>query len=134
APFSVGFDRAGSDGLDCARRVAPTVGPPPRALPVPPALYLDGVRDLTRQLDEPAADPAIVPTFLLSRLAREDVKTVLVGEGGDELLAGYPTYLAAGVAARFRRLPAVLRPGLAGAGGTTGASGGNTPIGYLVRR
>src|SRR5262249_54121508 len=75
-----------------------------------------------------------VPTFLLSRLAREDVKTVLVGEGGDELLAGYPTYLAAGVAARFRRLPAVLRQGLAAAGRTTGASGGNTTIRYLIRR
>jgi asparagine synthase (glutamine-hydrolysing) len=130
----VGFDRAGFDELDYARRVAHTFGTRHRTLTVTPALYLEGVGDLTRQLDEPAADPAIVPTFLLSRLAREDVKTVLVGEGGDELLAGYPTYLAAGVAARFRRLPAVLRQGLAAAGRTTGASGGNTTIRYLIRR
>jgi asparagine synthase (glutamine-hydrolysing) len=134
ATFSVGFDRAGFDELDYARRVAHTFGTRHRTITVTPALFLDGVRDLARQLDEPAADPAIVPTFLLSRLAREDVKAVLVGEGGDELLAGYPTYLAAGVAARFRRLPALLRQGLAAAGRSTGASGGNTTMGYLIRR
>ena len=132
--FSVGFDRAGFDELDYARRVAHAFGTRHRTITVTPELLLDGVRDLARLLDEPAADPAIVPTFLLSRLAREDVKTVLVGEGGDELLAGYPTYIAAGVAARFRRLPAVLRRGLAAAGRSTGASGGNTTMRYLVRR
>ena len=54
-------------------------------------------------LDEPLADPALVPTFLLSQIARDDVKVVLVGEGGDELFAGYPTYLGAALAERYRR-------------------------------
>jgi asparagine synthase (glutamine-hydrolysing) len=44
------------------------------------------------QLDEPLADPAAVPTYLLSRFAREHVKVALTGEGADELFAGYQRY------------------------------------------
>ena len=40
-------------------------------------------------LDEPIADSAILPTFLLSRFARESVKVALTGEGADELFAGH---------------------------------------------
>lgn len=45
-------------------------------------------------MDEPMADPSIVPTYFLSRLAAKEVKTVLGGDGADELFAGYPTYVA----------------------------------------
>jgi asparagine synthase (glutamine-hydrolysing) len=134
ATFSIGFDVPGFDELDYAGRVARAFGTRHRTLTVTPALLLEGVQALALQLDEPLADPAVVPTFLLSRLAREDVKVVLVGEGGDELLAGYPTYLAAGLAARYRRLPAAVRRGLAAATRSVGASAGNTTLRYLARR
>src|SRR4029079_9369300 len=42
--------------------------------------------------DEPVADPAALPTLLVSELARKTVKVVLTGEGGDELFAGYDKY------------------------------------------
>ena len=45
-------------------------------------------------LDEPLADPSILPTYLLSRFTREHVTVALGGDGGDELLAGYPTFTA----------------------------------------
>jgi len=64
-------------------------------------------------MDEPLADPALVPTFLLARFARAEVKAALVGEGSDELFAGYPTYVAASLAARYRGLPGGLRAMLA---------------------
>src|SRR5262249_46129724 len=76
-----------------------------RTLTITPALFLEGVRALAPLLDEPLADPALVPTFLLARFARNDVKAVLVGEGGDELFAGYPTYVGAALATRWQRLP-----------------------------
>lgn len=44
-------------------------------------------------LDEPFADSSVIPTYLLARAAREHLKVVLTGDGGDEMLAGYDAYL-----------------------------------------
>ena len=50
---------------------------------------------IAEAMDEPVADYAIVPTYLLAKQAARDVKVVLTGEGGDELFAGYGRYRAA---------------------------------------
>jgi asparagine synthase (glutamine-hydrolysing) len=63
------------------------------------------VRTLVRLVGEPLADPAWLPAALLARRAAQDVRVALVGEGADELFGGYPTYIGAGVAERFARLP-----------------------------
>ena len=68
-------------------------------------------------LDEPFGDASILPTHLLSRFARSEVKVVLGGDGADELLAGYPTFEAERAAGLFRRLP---RPARALAGAAVG--------------
>jgi len=64
---------------------------------------------LALHLDEPLADPAVLPTFLLVEAARREVKVLLGGEGADELFAGYPTYLGHGMARRYLGLPRMLR-------------------------
>ena len=66
------------------------------------------VRTLAYHYDEPFADPAAVPLYLVSRLAREHVKVVLTGDGGDELFGGYRRYAADGIARHYQRLPSVL--------------------------
>jgi asparagine synthase (glutamine-hydrolysing) len=84
-------------------------------------------------MDDPAADYAIIPTWFLARRAREEVKVVLSGEGGDEMLGGYGRYRAAmrpwwlgGKAPRsrgsFDRLDDVLRAPLTGWRDGTGAA------------
>ncbi len=65
----------------------------------------DGLKSLVRLVGEPLADPAWIPAALLARRAAQDVKLALVGEGADELFGGYPTYIGAGVAERYARLP-----------------------------
>ena len=60
-------------------------------------------------LDEPIADYAAIPTFLLSEFARRHVKVVLTGEGADELFAGYPYYRFASLLRHYERLPGGAR-------------------------
>src|SRR6185312_13992331 len=61
-------------------------------------LELEQARDLIPQvlgrLDEPLADPSILPTYLLSRFTRRHVTVALSGDGGDELFAGYDPFAA----------------------------------------
>lgn len=65
--------------------------------------------ELVRSVGEPLADPAWVPTALLSRRAAQDIRISLSGEGADELFGGYPTYFGAGLAEYYGRLPKALR-------------------------
>ncbi len=64
---------------------------------------------LAQHLDEPVADPAVIPTYLMSRFARSEIKVALSGEGSDELFGGYPTYIGARLARAYLRLPRLLR-------------------------
>ncbi len=50
------------------------------------------LHEINRYHDEPAADPACVPTYSLAKFARQRVTVALTGEGGDELFAGYRHY------------------------------------------
>ena len=63
-------------------------------------------------LDEPFGDFSVFPTFLVSEMARKYVTVVLSGDGGDELFAGYDTYVAEKADRYFRRFPRWLREGL----------------------
>jgi asparagine synthase (glutamine-hydrolysing) len=64
---------------------------------------------LVERLDEPVADPAVIPTYLMSQFARSEIKVALSGEGSDELFGGYPTYLGARLAQYYLRLPHFVR-------------------------
>jgi len=50
---------------------------------------------IVASIDDPVADYAIVPTFLLAEKAAQDIKVILSGEGGDEVFAGYGRYRSA---------------------------------------
>src|SRR5207249_5807862 len=84
--FSVGFQEAGYSELAYARRVAEWFGTEHHELVVGPAdLWM--LDELLRAFDEPFADASAIPTYLVSRLARQHVTVVLSGDGGDELFA-----------------------------------------------
>jgi len=90
---------------------------------------------LAGHLDEPIADPAVIPTFLLSRFARQHIKVALSGEGSDELFGGYPTYLGARLAEYYLRLPKfVRRQCLERVKDFFPVSSGAVPMGMFARR
>jgi asparagine synthase (glutamine-hydrolysing) len=107
--FSIGFEEASFDELAGARAVAERYGTLHRELVLrPDAGGL--LHDLALAFDEPFADSSALPTYLVSKLAAEDVKVVLSGEGGDELFGGYYTYVADLLAQRFGPMAAALNP------------------------
>jgi asparagine synthase (glutamine-hydrolysing) len=102
--FTVGFDLPGAHNeLDEARTVARHLGTDHHELVLTPDAAALLPR-LVRHLDEPIADPAVLPTYLICEFARARVPVVLTGEGGDELLGGYPRYAWFARAAQLRRL------------------------------
>jgi asparagine synthase (glutamine-hydrolysing) len=107
--FSIGFEERSFDELSDARLVAERYGTRHRELVLRPdaALLLPALADA---FDEPFADSSALPTYLVSRLAAEDVKVALSGEGGDELFGGYYTYVADLLAQRVGGLAGVARP------------------------
>ena len=105
--FSVGFDGAGA-GVDesaYARQASAHLGTRHHELRLDAGI-LGRLEDSIGLLDEPIADSAILPTFLLAKEARKTVKVVLTGEGADELFGGYNRYKAAWVNQKLRALPA----------------------------
>jgi asparagine synthase (glutamine-hydrolysing) len=132
--FALGFEVPGFDERHHAALAARALGTRHRTLTITPELFLEGVATLAPLLDEPIADPAVVPTFLLARFARDHVKVVLAGEGGDELFAGYPTYLGGVLASGFQHLPAGVRHTLTALAPALGSSRGNTTVRWMVRR
>ena len=107
--FSIGFEERSFDELADARLVAERYGTQHRELVLQPdaALLLPA---LAEAFDEPFADSSALPTYLVSRLAAEDVKVALSGEGGDELFGGYYTYAADLLAERVGGTARLLRP------------------------
>ena len=111
--FSVGFDAPGPySELPFARRVAEHCRTEHREIVVGAADMLRELPRLVWHQDEPVSEPAAIPTFLVSTLARRSVTVVLTGEGGDELFAGYPKYAADPLARGIARLPAAVRSAL----------------------
>jgi asparagine synthase (glutamine-hydrolysing) len=103
--FSIGFEDPSFDESSHSRAFAHHLGTDHHEQ----TFSIDSVYQLlpqvARWLDEPFGDASILPTHLLSRFARSEVKVILGGDGADELLAGYPTFAAERAAGVFRRLP-----------------------------
>ncbi|MDP7636857.1 MAG: asparagine synthase (glutamine-hydrolyzing) [Phycisphaerae bacterium] len=102
--FTAGFDSAVFDERRAARRVAAHCNTDHTELSVRPDVT-DAVDTIIAQYDEPFADSSALPTYLICREARRHVTVALVGDGGDEVFAGYDRH-------RAMHLAAAMRPGM----------------------
>jgi asparagine synthase (glutamine-hydrolysing) len=95
---------------------------------------LEALQHVTRTIAEPLADPAILPTFLLARTARQYVKVILSGEGADELFGGYPTYIGHKIAPYYDALPSFMRAAVRSFVKRVPPSGRKVTLEYLLKR
>jgi len=109
--FSIGFHEDTYDELKYARIAASHFGTEHHEFIVTPDIC-DIVDELVWHFDEPFADSSAIPTYMVSKLAREHVTVVLSGDGGDELFAGYTRYVVDKSRGHLSRLPRIVREGL----------------------
>jgi asparagine synthase (glutamine-hydrolysing) len=108
--FTVGFGERSFDELAPARRVAHGLGLEHHEVHVGARDAVAHLRDVAETFDEPRGDATALPYWLAARAAGSRVKAVLSGEGADELLGGYQTYVADLLPGRGRRGAAALEP------------------------
>src|ERR1700683_418761 len=90
--FAVGYREQEFSELAYARRVAETIGTEHHEVVIGMDEFFDALPQLVWHEDEPISWPSSVSLYFVSRLAAEQVKVVLTGEGSDELFAGYGRY------------------------------------------
>lgn len=107
--FSLRLPHQGYDESGYAAEVAARIGSQHHVLTMDVAEGAEALERYASRNDQPLGDPSLLPTWALARLASRHVPVVLTGEGGDELFAGYPTYLGHRHAALAASVPRSLR-------------------------
>ncbi|BDG10852.1 asparagine synthase (glutamine-hydrolyzing) [Anaeromyxobacter paludicola] len=134
ATFSIGFEEASFDESRWARLAAERLGTDHHEERLSATASLDLLPAAVEELDEPFADPSVLPTLLLSRFVRKHVTVALAGDGGDELFAGYDTFLAHGPAALAARIPAPLLAAASRAAALLPASDRNMSFDFRLKQ
>jgi len=132
--FSIGFEDPSFDESKYASLVSRFLGTEHFEQKMTPQDLLDIVPNLPDILDEPMADASILPTYLLSKFTRQYVKVALGGDGGDELFAGYPTYLAHKFARPYEFFLRNLHPAVHFLGNLLPVSDNNISFDFKVKK
>jgi asparagine synthase (glutamine-hydrolysing) len=110
--FTAGFAREGYSEVDVAAESAAAIGVEHIVKLVSAEEMMDFLPLIIWYLDDPVADPSLVPLYFIAREARKHVKVVLSGEGADELFGGYTIYREPISLRAFDKMPKPLRRGL----------------------
>ncbi|MEO1701525.1 MAG: asparagine synthase (glutamine-hydrolyzing) [Pseudomonadota bacterium] len=124
--FTIGFDEHGYDESRHAEKVARHLDTNHETQMLSANDVQDTIPFLAAHCDEPFADSSLLPTFIISKVARQRVTVALSGDGGDEMFGGYNRYMfGPDLWARISRLPIPLRRSL-------GLGLGSVPPGMLT--
>ncbi|MBI5818651.1 MAG: asparagine synthase (glutamine-hydrolyzing) [Verrucomicrobia bacterium] len=132
--FNIAFTEKSYDESSYARRVAALLGSEHHEEVFSAGQMLGVLPDVIGFLDEPFADPSLLPTYMLSRFTRKHVTVALGGDGGDELFAGYPSFVASRYAHWFEQAPAPLRAMVEAVARRLPVSARNFSLDFVVRQ
>ena len=110
--FSVGFDiepEKFNFDFEMAKKISQKYQTDHHELIISGKDVLQNIEKMIYHLDEPIANASQIATFLLAKLAKQEVSVVLGGDGGDELFGGYPRYFYSRYASQWQLLPEFLR-------------------------
>jgi asparagine synthase (glutamine-hydrolysing) len=110
--FCLGFQERSWGEQRYAAEVARHVGTDHQEAAVPAQPLADALPRIVAALDEPHGDTSAIPMYYLCEATRRGVTVALSGDGGDEVLAGYETYVADALRPVYRLLPRPVRTGL----------------------
>jgi asparagine synthase (glutamine-hydrolysing) len=110
--FTVGYDVPGYSEIDIAQESARHLGVTTIPTTIGPQDMMDALPTIIWHLDDPVADPALVPLYFVAKKAAEHVTVVLSGEGADEFFGGYTIYREPLSLAGVQALPRPLQRGL----------------------
>ena len=112
--YTIGSDSKKHDESERAMRFAKALDLQQEIWNLTAKEMLSHWEDAMSCLHEPLADFSILPTYLVSKLAKKDVTVALSGDGGDELFFGYERFWSVGKNIKFHQYPALLRKALYG--------------------
>lgn len=107
--FAIGFKEASYDETRYSNLIAKKFGTDHHHQYLSASRMLEILPEIIDLMDEPFSDYSIIPTYLLSKFTRQTVTVALGGDGGDELFAGYPTFVADRLAKRYQAWPSLIK-------------------------
>ncbi len=107
--FSIGFKEKSFDESKYAIKVAKYLGTTHHHKVVSAMDCFEILDEISEIFDEPVADASVIPTYLLSKFAKESVTVAIGGDGGDELFAGYPTFQADKYHKTYLNIPSIVK-------------------------
>ena len=108
--YTVGFDgEGGFNEIKDAEDLSKILGIKNKSKLITPEMFFEAVPKVQYHSDEPHANLSAVPLYYLSKLAAQDVKVVLSGEGADELFGGYALYNVPKEYEKYKKIPSGIR-------------------------
>jgi len=107
--FTLGYENNAYDESVFSKRISSHLGTEHTDWILNQNEVLDHIPNMSKIYDEPFADSSQVPTYLVSKLAKQKVKVSLTGDGGDELFGGYNRYIYAPKIIEYQKYPSILK-------------------------
>lgn len=110
--YTVGYDIDKYDEIKYAKDLANKLNITNKEKVITKKEYMDALENIIYYLDEPTSDPAAISLYFVAKLASEDVKVVLSGEGADEFFGGYNYYREEVDLKFYNKIPYFIRHGI----------------------